>query len=193
MRSASFSFYPGKNLGAYGDGGALLTSDDALAERMRMFANHGRKEKYDHVFEGTNSRLDNLQAAVLGVKLRHLRKWTEARISVANGYRERLSGIPGLELPLPTPAFEHVYHLFVVRVPNREAVRARLKEHGIDAGVHYPSTLPNLPAYRHLGHTRADFPNASAYEESIVSLPLFPELTDAQIDYVAESLRRALT
>lgn len=190
--AACFSFYPGKNLGAYGDAGAIVTNDDAFAEKMRMFANHGRKAKYDHEFEGTNSRLDNLQAAVLGVKLPRLREWTRARIRVADRYRERLAGTRGLELPAAASGFEHVYHLFVVRLPNREAVRARLKDQGIDTGVHYPATLPSLGAYRHLGHTREDFPNASAFEPEILSLPMFPELTEAQIDHVADALRRAL-
>jgi len=191
--AASFSFYPGKNLGAYGDAGALITNDDALAERMRMFANHGRKDKYDHVFEGTNSRLDNIQAAVLGVKLPHLRAWTEARIRSAARYRERLTGVPGLELPPPASGLEHVYHLYVVRVPNRDAVRARLKESGVDTGVHYPSALPNLPAYAHLEQDPSEVANATAFASTILSLPMFPELSEAQIDWVAESLRRALT
>jgi dTDP-4-amino-4,6-dideoxygalactose transaminase len=190
--AATFSFYPGKNLGAYGDAGALVTNDDALAERMRMFANHGRKDKYDHVFEGTNSRLDNLQAAVLGVKLPHLRDWTRARIAAARGYRERLAGVPGVELPAQAEGFEHVYHLFVVRVADREAVRAQLKAEGVDTGVHYPSTLPNLPAYRHLETSRADFANANAFESTILSLPMFPEISDAQLDWVADCLRRAV-
>lgn len=191
--AASFSFYPGKNLGAYGDAGALITNDDALAERMRMFANHGRKDKYDHVFEGTNSRLDNLQAAVLGVKLRHLRSWTNARIQAAARYRERLAGVPGLDLPPAASGFEHVYHLYVVRVANREAVRTRLKDAGIDTGVHYPSALPNLPAYAYLGQDKSDFPNATAFESTILSLPMFPEISEAQIDWVASNLRRAIT
>lgn len=190
--AASFSFYPGKNLGAYGDAGALISNDDALAERMRMYANHGRKEKYDHVFEGTNSRLDNLQAAVLGVKLPHLETWTRARIRVADGYRARLAGTTGLELPAAADGLGHVYHLFVVRVSEREKVRARLKELGVDTGVHYPSTLPNLEAYRALGHSAKDSPNATRFESQILSLPIYPELTDAQLDHVADALRTAL-
>jgi len=191
--AASFSFYPGKNLGAYGDGGAITSNDDALALKMRMYANHGRKEKYDHEFEGTNSRLDNLQAAILNVKLGHLRAWTKARIAVADRYRERLAGTPNLELPAAAPGLGHVYHLFVVRVPDRERVRARLKEQGIDTGVHYPNTLPSLPAYAHVGQRPGEFPNATAYESRILSLPIFPEMTEAQIDWVADHLRRAVT
>lgn len=191
--AASFSFYPGKNLGAYGDAGALITNDDALAERMRMFANHGRKEKYDHVFEGMNSRLDNLQAAVLGAKLPHLRDWTSARICAAERYRERLAGVPGLEIPPAATGFEHVYHLYVVRLANRDAVRARLKEHGIDTGVHYPRALPNLPAYANLGQDPNDFAKATSFESTILSLPMFPEISEAQIDWVAENLRRAVS
>ena len=191
--AASFSFYPGKNLGAYGDGGAITSNDDALALKMRMYANHGRKEKYDHEFEGTNSRLDNLQAAILNVKLAHLREWTKARVAVADRYRERLAGTPNLELPAAAPGFGHVYHLFVVRVPDRERVRARLKEQGIDTGVHYPNTLPSLPAYAHVGQGKGEFPNASAYESQILSLPIYPEMSEAQIDWVSEHLRRAVT
>jgi dTDP-4-amino-4,6-dideoxygalactose transaminase len=190
--AGSFSFYPGKNLGAYGDAGALVTNDDALAERMRMYANHGRKDKYDHLFEGTNSRLDNLQAAVLGVKLAHLADWTTARIAVAERYRARLAGENGIEVPAKAQGLGHVYHLFVVRVKNRDVVRAHLKEQGIDTGVHYPIALPNLAAYKHLGVDRKDIPNASAFESEILSLPIFPEMTHAQIDWVSECLRKAV-
>ncbi len=190
--AGSFSFYPGKNLGAYGDGGAILTNDDALAERMRMFANHGRKDKYDHEFEGVNTRLDNLQAAILRAKLPHLEKWTRARIAAADRYRARLAGKPGIELPAPAAGLEHVYHLFVVRVDDRTRVQAALKEQGIDTGVHYPSALPNLTAYRHLGTKRDDHPNASAFESRILSLPMFPEITEQQIDHVCQCLERAV-
>jgi dTDP-4-amino-4,6-dideoxygalactose transaminase len=190
-KAAGFSFYPGKNLGAWGDGGLVLTDDDAFAERVRRFTNHGRMEKYDHVFEGINSRLDNLQAAVLGTKLGHLETWTRARIANAQRYTARLAGIPGVIVPRGAEGRSHVYHLFVVRVPNRDRVRARLKELGVNTGIHYPDALPDLPAYAHLGG-RGRFSKASAFATEILSLPMFAELTEAQIDHVAQSLRRVV-
>ncbi|MBX3228102.1 MAG: DegT/DnrJ/EryC1/StrS family aminotransferase [Labilithrix sp.] len=191
--AAAFSFYPGKNLGAFGDAGAIVSNDAALAERMRMLANHGRKAKYDHEIEGTNSRLDNLQAAVLNVKLPHLRAWTEARIRAADRYRERLANVRGVVVPAATPAFEHVYHLFVVRVANRSAVKEKLAAAGIDTGVHYPHALPDLAAYAYLETRREEHENASDWSSSILSLPMFPEITDAQIDHVADALADAVS
>lgn len=190
--ASGFSFYPGKNLGAYGDAGCILSSDDALATKMRMFANHGRVDKYDHVMEGINSRLDGLQAAVLNAKLPALKGWTMQRIAHARRYIEKLSGVKGVTLPTLVEDFEHVFHLFVVRVKDRERVRATLKEQGIDTGVHYPTALPNLLAYKHLGHTPADFPVASAYESELMSLPMFAELEAEAVDYVAACLAKAV-
>ena len=191
--AAGFSFYPGKNLGAYGDAGCILTNDDALALKMRMFANHGRVEKYDHVVEGINSRLDGIQAAVLNVKLEALKGWTEQRIAHARRYLYALAGVKGLTLPTFADDFGHVFHLFVVRLQDRERVRAALKEQGIDTGVHYPAALPNLAAYKYLGHARGDFPNSSSFESQVMSLPMFAELTNEQIDHVAACLTKALS
>jgi dTDP-4-amino-4,6-dideoxygalactose transaminase len=184
-----FSFYPGKNLGAYGDAGALVTDNAQWAAEARMFANHGRSKKYDHDFEGINSRLDGLQAAILSVKLRHLDEWTEARRSNAGRYREALTGA-GLVLPEELAAVRAVYHLYVVRVPAgaREQVQARLEAAGVSTGIHYPIPLPYLNAYRHLGHTEADFPQALRASREILSLPMFPELTGEQIGQVAAGL-----
>lgn len=145
-----FSFYPGKNLGAYGDGGAVVTHDSALADKVRMIANHGRLAKYDHQFEGRNSRLDGLQAAVLSVKLRHLEAWTDRRIMLADEYLAGLVGIDGLELPRRSEDVRQVYHLFVIRTARRDALRNYLAEREIQSGIHYPKALPKLQAYAYL-------------------------------------------
>ena len=188
---SAFSFYPGKNLGAYGDGGAIVTMDAALAERCRMIANHGRISKYDHEFEGRNSRLDGVQAAVLSVKLKHLERWTEARRANAARYTELLQG-SAAATPAEHPDKRHVYHLYVVRVAERDRVQARLKESGIDAGVHYPIPLPLLKAYHYLGHRPEDFPVAASYHGELLSLPMFPELSSEQIERVCRELKDLL-
>jgi dTDP-4-amino-4,6-dideoxygalactose transaminase len=192
---ACFSFYPGKNLGAYGDGGAILTGDEEFASRARMFANHGRKHKYDHEIEGVNSRLDGLQAAILSVKLRHLPEWTRNRQRAANWYTERLRDIEGIVVPHVIDDVSHVYHLYVVRVdPSiRDTVIGYLKEEGIGAGIHYPIALPNLEAYRYLGHQKSDFPVSTQAAGEIMSLPLFPEITEEQVDFVVGRLKTAIS
>ncbi|MDP3948020.1 MAG: DegT/DnrJ/EryC1/StrS family aminotransferase [bacterium] len=188
---ATFSFYPGKNLGAYGDGGAIVTNDDALAQKMRMFANHGRKDKYLHEFEGVNSRLDALQAAILDVKLKHLEHWIERRRAVARRYDEALRGI--VETPKAMADARHAYHLYVIRVNDREKVQKKLLEDGIGTGVHYPVPLPLLPAYRHLGHQAKDFPVASRLAGEILSIPINESMEQPQVDYVVEKLKNVLT
>jgi len=187
--AACFSFYPGKNLGAYGDGGAVVTDDEALAKRVRMLKNHGRISKYDHEFEGYNSRLDGLQAAILDVKLRYLDEWSEARYRHANTYNEGLAGIPGIECPGLPAQGGHVFHLYVVRAERRDELQAYLRGRGIASGIHYPIALPNLSAYGHLGHQPADFPVASGMQDKLLSLPMFPELERLQIAYVVEAVR----
>jgi dTDP-4-amino-4,6-dideoxygalactose transaminase len=184
---ACFSFYPGKNLGAYGDGGAIVTNDEVHALRCRQIANHGRTRKYDHEFEGVNSRLDGLQAGILSVKLNHLTEWTKRRREISDIYREFLDN-SGASLPVEMPGVRHVYHLFVVRVKNRDAVQMHLKERGIETGVHYPIALPNLAAYKYLGHKPDDFPVANLYSQQILSLPIYPELSPSQIAYVCHNL-----
>lgn len=186
-----FSFYPGKNLGAYGDGGALVTDREEWALKARMLANHGRVKKYDHDLEGVNSRLDGLQAAILSVKLRHLEDWTWRRRTHARRYNEALSG-SGVVPPVELSDVRAVYHLYVVRVPNgsRENLQAHLKAAGVDTGIHYPIALPYLNAYRHLGHTEPDFPNALRASREIVSLPMYAELTEDQIRYVADKVQK---
>jgi dTDP-4-amino-4,6-dideoxygalactose transaminase len=184
-----FSFYPGKNLGAYGDGGALVTDNETWAAQARMFANHGRSKKYDHDFEGVNSRLDGLQAAILSAKLRHLEEWTESRRRHAYRFNEDLKG---LEVVTPTEidSVRAVYHLYVIRVPNgrRDCLHEHLRVNGVSTGVHYPIPLPFLKAYRHLNHVAADFPEALGASHQILSLPMCAELTAEQRTYVVEKI-----
>ena len=190
--AACFSFYPGKNLGAYGDGGAITTKDPDLALKMRMLANHGRQSKHNHEFEGVNSRLDGLQAAILTVKLNHLEKWTEQRRKNAALYRRYLQDLP-LILPNDSEAIRHVYHLFVIRTDDREKVRAFLKKQGVDTGVHYPVPLPFLKAYAHLGYDHGDFPAAHKLCKEILSLPMYPELSEEQIVYICDCIKQYFT
>ena len=188
---ACFSFYPGKNLGAYGDGGAVVTNDEQLADKVRMLANHGRTEKYNHAVEGINSRLDGIQAAVLEVKLKQLYEWNEKRRQNAFLYNERLQNTE-VVIPVELEDIKAVYHLYVVRVNAeiREAFQQHMKNNGVATGIHYPIALPNLKAYAHLNHTNGDFPVASPTANEIISLPLFPELTANQIDYVVHQINK---
>ena len=187
---ACFSFYPGKNLGAYGDAGAIVTNDDVLAKRARMFANHGRIDKYDHEIEGINSRLDGLQAAILGVKLRHLPAWSEARRKNAYLYNEHLKGA-GLILPVEIANVKAVYHLYIVRTKTelRQKLQDHLKSKGISTGIHYPISLPNLKAYSYLKHNKNDFPEATKASEEILSLPMYPELSEGQVQFIADTIK----
>lgn len=187
--AGTFSFYPGKNLGAYGDAGAVITSDDALASRVRMFCNHGALQKHKHEIEGINSRLDSLQAAVLTAKLPHLPGWTNARRRVAESYHEQLAGVDGLHLPATRPGSTHVYHLFVIRTPHRDALMAHLRNAGVATQIHYPTALPLLPAYSYLGYGAEDVPRAARYQGEILSLPMYPELTDDMIRHVSDSIK----
>lgn len=191
--AACFSFYPGKNLGAYGDAGAVVTNDEDLARKARMFANHGRIAKYDHEMEGVNSRLDGLQAAILNVKLKHLPQWTRHRQRHALLYHQYLADAPCTR-PAELEGVEAVYHLYVVRVAAeaRPKLQDSLKAAGISTGIHYPIALPNLKAYKYLGHKESDFPRATMASREILSLPMFPELKEDQIAYVARTLKEAL-
>jgi len=184
---ACFSFYPGKNLGAYGDGGAITTNDDSLATKARMIANHGRIGKYDHEIEGVNSRLDGIQAAILSVKLKHLPQWTESRRKNAYLYNEYLKNT-GLITPTELDDVKAVYHLYVVRVKNglRKKLQDHLYRNGIATGVHYPIALPNLKAYGYLNLKENEFPEATKASREILSLPMFPELTSGQVKHISE-------
>jgi dTDP-4-amino-4,6-dideoxygalactose transaminase len=192
--AACFSFYPGKNLGAYGDGGAIVTSDEELVIKARMLANHGRVDKYDHKIEGVNSRLDGLQAAVLNAKLRHLPAWTESRRKNAYLYNELLTGVPSMETPVEAAEVSAVYHLYVVRVKNgmRSQLQQHLKSKGVSTGIHYPIALPYLSAYAYLRHTKEDFPHSVNASQEILSLPMFAELNKEQIRYVIENIKECL-
>lgn len=182
-----FSFYPGKNLGAYGDGGAIVTDDPEIAERVRMLRNYGQKRKYYHDVVGWNSRLDTVQAAVLNVKLPHLAAWNDARHACAEEYARRLAG-RGVGLPMEGPGNRHVYHLFVVRVPGRDRVLEELGHHGVSCGIHYPVPVHLQAAYRQLGFGPGSFPVAEKVAGEILSLPMFPELTQDQISFVCKEL-----
>jgi len=185
--AASFSFYPGKNLGAYGDAGCMATNDPAIAEQVRMIAQHGQKGKHNHLIEGRNSRLDGLQAAILLAKLPHLNDWTERRIANAARYDKVLKG-SNVCIPGTRSGSRHVFHLYVIRTANRAAVQANLEKAGIETAIHYPTPLPFLPCYSHYGHKPGDFPVATACQHTILSIPMFAELTEEQIAYVAASL-----
>lgn len=185
----AFSFYPAKNLGAYGDAGALITSDDTIASFARKFANHGSLTKHEHEFEGINSRLDGLQAAILSVKLRYIHQWNAQRAERAQRYTELLADLEELTLPRIRPHCVHVFHLYVIRTPWRDELQRFLSERGIQTQIHYPRALPFVPAYQHLGHRPEDFPVAWRIQHELLSLPLYPELTDAQLEYVCCSIR----
>lgn len=189
--AASFSFYPGKNLGAYGDAGGMATNDEAIATKARMIANHGRLGKHDHGVEGRNSRMDGIQAAILTAKLPYLEQWTQARMQHAQRYLSNLQHA-GIRLPVIPDGFRHVFHLFVVQVPHREKVQQQLKEHGIETGIHYPIALPLLKAYAYMEHQPNDFPVAAGQMDKLLSLPMYAELTADQIDFVCEKLISAI-
>ncbi len=186
---ATFSFYPGKNLGAYGDAGAIVTNDENLAKLCKMYANHGRTEKYNHEFEGYNSRLDGIQAAVLDVKLKHLENWTKQRQKVAKLYDEYLKDINGIVIPKIHKNSTSVYHLYVIRTPKRNELKEFLAENGISAGIHYPIGLPYLKAYAYLNHKPEDFPYTYQYQNEVLSLPIFPEMTEDMVSFVVEKIK----
>ncbi len=190
--AAGFSFYPGKNLGAYGDGGAVTTNDAAIAEKIRYLRNYGQRVKYQHVVRGTNSRLDTLQAAILRVKLRRLEEWNAARRRHAVAYAQRLAGVP-IQLPQTQPGVEHVFHLFVVQIERRDQVQQWLAERGIATGIHYPVPIHLQEAYRDLGYAKGSFPVTEAAAERLLSLPMYAELTPEQIAAVAEALAEAVS
>jgi dTDP-4-amino-4,6-dideoxygalactose transaminase len=190
--AAAYSFYPGKNLGAFGDAGAVVTESAVTAQKARALRNYGSELKYHHPELGFNSRLDPLQAVVLRAKLKHLARWNEMRRRAAKRYDALLEQVPDVVRPATAKGNEHVWHLYVVSVPKRDRVAARLNEAGVGAGVHYPVPIHLQGAFAELGHSRGDFPCAERAAEEILSLPLFPEITEAQQSYVVDALRRAL-
>jgi dTDP-4-amino-4,6-dideoxygalactose transaminase len=189
---AATSFYPGKNLGAYGDAGAVLTEDDGLAARVRLLGAHGSPRKYEHTVVGFNSRLDTLQAVVLSAKLRRLEGWNTARRAAAARYSDLLGGLADVKLPVVLEGNEPVWHLYVVRVPDRDHVLGELHAAGIGAGIHYPTPVHLTGAFSSLGHGRGDFPVTEKISGELLSLPLFPEITRSQQEFVAETLAKAV-
>jgi len=186
-RAGCFSFYPGKNLGAYGEGGILVTNDAALAKQARMLRDWGQERKYVHVLKGFNYRMEGIQGAILRVKLRHLPAWTEARRSHAQAYHEKLRH-SGLTLPLEAAWARHVYHVYAVRVADRAAVQRTLQSNGIATGIHYPVPVHLQPAWADLGYKAGDFPEAERAANEVLSLPMFPELSETEIEVVAAAL-----
>ncbi len=187
--AGAFSFYPGKNLGAYGDGGAITTDDDELAARLRRLRDYGSDVKYVHVEKGWNARLDALQAAVLEVKLKRLPKWNAVRARHAKRYRELLAGVGDVSFQAPEPRAEHIYHLFCVETTRRDELAAHLKKRGVESVIHYPIPVHLQKAYADLGLEAGSFPNAERRSDRTLSLPMFPELTDAQLRGVAKAVQ----
>ncbi|WP_424961686.1 DegT/DnrJ/EryC1/StrS family aminotransferase [Ekhidna sp.] len=182
---ATFSFYPGKNLGAYGDAGGIVTNDEKVARTCRMLSNHGQLKKHDHQIIGRNSRLDTLQAAILKAKLPYLEKWSKSRIQVANWYDEKLKGVGK---PITPGGVRHVFHLYVIQSKERDVLMDKLKKVNIGCAIHYPTPLPHLNSYSYKGHKKGDFPVAEKLCSEILSLPIFPEITEEEVDWVCEAL-----
>ncbi len=186
---SAFSFYPTKNLGAYGDAGCIITNNAALAERMNRFANHGAVQKDDHTMEGINSRMDTIQAAVLLAKLPYLKQWTQKRIENAQLYGKLLEDVEGVAIPFVRPKTLHTFHLYVIRARRRDQLKDFLLRHGIQTIIHYPKALPNLLAYSYLNLRPEDFPVSSAMQDEVLSLPIYPELKVEEIIYIAEKIK----
>jgi dTDP-4-amino-4,6-dideoxygalactose transaminase len=182
-----FSFYPGKNLGACGEGGAMVTNDEALAQKLRMLRQHGSVNKYEHSLPGYNFRMEGIQGAVLAVKLPHLDAWNDRRRALAKRYDERLAG-QGILLPKEWADARHVYHLYVIQVECRDALRDHLAERGIETGLHYPIPLHQQEAYSSLGHRTGDFPVTEQVAQRIVSLPMYPDMSLEAADYVSSAI-----
>lgn len=199
--ASSFSFYPGKNLGAYGEGGAVMTDNEELAKKFKMIRDHGAEQKYVHQVYGHNYRMEGIQGAVLGVKLQHLEDWTNGRRRVAAKYAELLKDVEGLRLPKEMEYAQHVYHLFVIQVKSersavngqrsgkRDELQKFLNENGIATGLHYPVPLHLQPCFEHLGYKKGDFPVSEELAEQGLSLPMFAELTNEQIEYVCGKIK----
>jgi len=187
---ATFSFYPGKNLGAYGDAGAIITNNDELAQKMRMFANHGALKKHEHQIEGINSRMDTLQAAVLKVKLPHIIDWNTKRAKNGEYYNKVLANIGDIVVPPKRKNVKHVYHVYSIRTKRRDELMQHLKDNNIGVAIHYPVALPLMPAFSYLKYNKEDIPVAAKYQDEILSLPMYPELTEEMMDYVAETIKK---
>lgn len=187
-----FSFYPGKNLGAYGEAGAVVTNNQELADKLRMFRDHGQRKKYYHSIIGWNTRMDGFQGAVLDVKLPHLPAWTNARRRNATLYNELLKDVAQIKLPFEADYAQHVYHIYAIRAQNRDQLINKLAEQGITCGIHYPVPLHLQEAYQFLGYSEGDFPNAEKCAQEFVSLPMFPELEEESIRYIAKKIKEEM-
>jgi dTDP-4-amino-4,6-dideoxygalactose transaminase len=189
--ASCFSFYPSKNLGSCGEGGAIVTEDPALAQQVRMLREHGSVRKYEHSFPGYNFRMEGIQGAVLNAKLKYLDQWNDSRRALALQYNRMLAGSP-LTLPSETPGSRHVYHLYVIQTGDREALRQQLGQRGIETGLHYPIPLHLQEAYKSLGYKSGDFPVSERLARLILSLPMYPELSSEAVDYVVATLQECL-
>jgi dTDP-4-amino-4,6-dideoxygalactose transaminase len=187
--AASFSFYPGKNLGAFGEGGAVTTNDDELAKKLRMIRDHGSEKKYYHEYYGHNYRMEGIQGAVLGVKIKYLDEWTNKRRTAAKKYKEVLKDIGQICLPDEMSYARHVYHLYVITTPERDRLQQFLQENGIASGLHYPVPLHFQKCFEHLGYKKGDFPVAEKLADECLSLPMFPDLSTEQIEYTGEKIK----
>lgn len=185
--AASFSFYPGKNLGAYGDAGCMITNDKEIARKAGLIANHGQIIKHNHIIEGRNSRLDNIQAAILNIKLPHLNHWIKRRNEIGIQYIDKIKNLK-IKTPVMDNSNYHAFHLFVIRCDNRDELMLHLKDNGIGYSIHYPTALPFLECYAHFNYSFEDFPVASEYQNKILSIPMFPELEGNEIDKVINTL-----
>jgi dTDP-4-amino-4,6-dideoxygalactose transaminase len=183
-----FSFYPGKNLGAYGDGGAIITNNEKIAIKCRMIANHGRIEKYNHKFEGRNSRLDGMQAAILNVKLQYLDVWTEHRIMVANIYIDEMKNMTKIKVPVISGSVRHVYHLFVIQHPKRDKLKKYLKSKKIETGVHYPIALPKLQAFNYIDCNHDEF-IACQIDKNLLSIPIGEHISIVETKKIINLIR----
>ena len=190
--ASAFSFYPGKNLGAYGEAGAIVTNNADLASKTKMFRDHGQARKYYHGMIGWNARMDGIQGAILTVKLKHLESWTEARRKNASLYNEFLSNVDGIVTPREADYTRHVYHIYAIRVQNRDELIEKLAEKEIFCGIHYPVPIHLQEAYNFLGLSKGSFPVAEKCAAEFVSLPMFPELTEAQIKYTTDEIKKLL-
>jgi dTDP-4-amino-4,6-dideoxygalactose transaminase len=188
--SGCFSFYPGKNLGAYGEGGIVVTSDDEHAKKIRMLRDWGQEKRYHHVLKGFNYRMEGIQGAILGVKLRYLEQWTEARRARAREYDALLKDAEGIRAPEQLAGRRHVYHIYAVRTADRDGLQQSLTADGVATGLHYPIPVHLQEAHRDLGYREGDFPQSEAAAREVLSLPMFPEMTPAQVQDVVAAVRR---
>ncbi|MCB0396235.1 MAG: DegT/DnrJ/EryC1/StrS family aminotransferase [Flavobacteriales bacterium] len=186
---SSFSFYPGKNLGAYGEGGAVLTNNDELAVKVKMIRDQGQAKKYHHHSYGHNYRMEAIQGAVLGVKLKYLEEWTRMRRMIADKYNENLNNLDGIFLPTETAGGRHVYHLYVIQTEDRDGMKNYLDGKGIVSGLHYPIPIHMQKCFQSLGYRKGDFPVTEQLADRCLSLPMFPEMTTEQVQYVSENVR----